>query len=67
MTHDEAMKILEQPPLSEEESKELLREVARKREISEDEVMKFHQMPEFTENSEARRNFIILELSCTKS
>lgn len=49
MTRDEALKILEQPPLTEEESKELFSEVARRLEISEDELMKFHEMPECTE------------------
>jgi len=49
MTRDEALKILEQPPLTEDESKELFAEVARRLEISEDELMKFHEMPECTE------------------
>lgn len=49
MTRDEALKILEQPPLTEEESKELFSEVAKRLEISEEELMKFHEMPECTE------------------
>ncbi len=49
MSRDEALKILEQPPLNEDESKELFSEVARRLEISEDELMKFHDMPECTE------------------
>ena len=49
MTRDEALKILEQPPLSEEESKELFTEVAKKLEISEEELMKYHEMPECTD------------------
>ena len=49
MTRDEALKILEQPPLTEDESKELFAEVASRLEISEDELMKFHEMPECTE------------------
>ena len=49
MTRDEALKILEQPPLTEDESKELFTEVAGRLEISEDELMKFHEMPECTE------------------
>lgn len=49
MTRDEALSILEQPPLTEEESKELFSEVARRLEISEEELMKFHEMPECTE------------------
>ena len=49
MTREEAMKILEEPPLSESESKELFKEVAKKLEISEEELMKYHDMPECTE------------------
>lgn len=49
MDRDEALKILEQPPLSEEESKELFAEVARRLEISEDELSRFLKMPECTE------------------
>ncbi|MDO4422128.1 MAG: N-acetyl sugar amidotransferase [Eubacteriales bacterium] len=45
----EALKILEQTPLTEDESKELFSEVARRLEISEDELMKLHEMPECTE------------------
>lgn len=50
MTRDEVLKILEQPPLTEEESHELFVEVARRLEISEDELMAFHDMPECTEH-----------------
>lgn len=50
MTRDEALKILEQPPLTEKESHELFVEVARRLEISEDELMAFHDMPECTEH-----------------
>lgn len=49
MTRDEALKILEQPPLTEEESKALFSEVAKRLEISEEELMKYHEMPECTE------------------
>lgn len=49
MTRDEALKILEQPPLSEAECMELFKEVAKKLEISEEELTKFHEMPECTE------------------
>lgn len=49
MTRDEALKILEQPPLTDEEAKELFSEVAKRLEISEDELNKFHEMPECTE------------------
>ena len=46
MTRDEALKILEEPPLSEEESRELFNEVCEKLEISSDELMEFHEMAE---------------------
>lgn len=49
MSRDDALRILEQPPLSEDESKELFTEVAKKLEISEEELMKYHEMPECTE------------------
>ena len=49
ISRDEALKILEQTPLTEVESKELFSEVARRLEISEDELMKLHEMPECTE------------------
>lgn len=49
MTRDEALKILEQPPLSEAESKELFTEVAKRLEITEEELMEFHDMPECSE------------------
>jgi len=44
-----ALEILEQPPLSETESKELFKEVAKRLEISEDVLTKFHELPECTE------------------
>ena len=49
MSRDEALKILEQPPLNEDESKELFSEVAKRLEISEEELLEFHDMPECTE------------------
>ena len=48
MSRDEALKILEKPPLSEEESIELFNEVAKKLEISKEELMSYHEMPECT-------------------
>lgn len=45
MTRAEALEILEKPPLSEEESKELFSEVAKRLQISEEELMKFHKLP----------------------
>ena len=45
MTRDEALEILDQPPLSEEESKKLFKQVAEKLEISEKELMSYHELP----------------------
>ena len=45
MTRDEALEILKNPPLSEEESEFLFSQVAAKLEIREDELMKLHDMP----------------------
>lgn len=49
MEREEALRILEQPALSEEESKKLFSKVARKLEINEDELMSYHEMPECSE------------------
>ena len=49
MEREEALKILERPPLSEEESKKLFTEVAKRLEITEEELMSFHDMPKCTE------------------
>lgn len=49
MTRDEALEILKNPPLSEEEGRELFSEVAQKLEISEEELKKYHELPECTE------------------
>lgn len=49
MTREEALKILEQPPLTEEESRTLFKEVARRLEITEEELMALHKMPACTE------------------
>ena len=49
MTREEALKILETPPLTEEESKELFSEIARKLEISEEELWSYHNLPECKE------------------
>ena len=46
MTRDVALEILEQPPLTENESKELFTEVAKRLRISEGELMEFHNMSE---------------------
>ena len=49
MTRDEALKILEQPPITEEEGKAMFKEVAQKLEISEEELQKYFEMPKCTE------------------
>lgn len=49
MTREEALKILENPPLTEKESMELFSEVAKKLEISEEELWSYHNLPECTE------------------
>lgn len=49
MTRDEALKILENPPASEEECSEMFSEVARRLEITEDELMRYYLMPECRE------------------
>lgn len=57
MTRDEALKLLEQPPLTENESKELFKEVAQRLEITEEELMKLHEMPECTEKFKSQEKF----------
>lgn len=44
MSREDAMEILKNPPLSEEESKELFKQIADKLEISEEELKKYHEM-----------------------
>lgn len=56
ITREEGMKTLEQPPLSEKESQELFSKVARKLEISEEELRKYHEMPECTEKFKSQEN-----------
>lgn len=50
MSRDDALKILENPPLSETESKSLFKEVAKRLQISEEELMHYHDMPRCTEH-----------------
>lgn len=49
MTRDDALVILENPPLSEEESMALFKIVAEKMGISEEELWRLHKLPECTE------------------
>lgn len=48
MSRDEALKILENPPLSESESKELFLEVAKRLELKDDELKQLYELPECT-------------------
>lgn len=57
MTRDDALRILETPPLSEEESQELFQEVARRLEIGEEELMRYHDMPACTEKFKGQTIF----------
>ncbi|MBR2674854.1 MAG: N-acetyl sugar amidotransferase [Mogibacterium sp.] len=49
MTREEALAILENPPASEEECAEMFREIAKRLEISEEELREYHEMGECTE------------------
>ena len=49
MSRDTALEILKTPPLLEKESKDLFKEVAKRLEISEEELMSYHDMPKCTE------------------
>lgn len=49
MTREEALKILEQPPITEEEGQAMFKEVAKRLEISEEELQKFFEMPKCSE------------------
>ena len=60
ITREEALKILEQPPLTEEEGMELFQEVARRLEISEEELWKLHQLPECTEKFRSQEKIYTL-------
>ncbi len=49
MTRGEALKILEQPPVTEEEGQAMFKEVAKRLEISEAELQNFFELPKCTE------------------
>ena len=57
MTREEALKILDEPPLTEEESKELFSEVANRLRITEEELMKYHELPECNEKFKSQERF----------
>lgn len=54
MTREEALKILEQPPITEEEGKAMFKEVAKRLEISEEELQKYFEMPKCTEKFQSQ-------------
>ncbi len=56
LSREEALNILANPPLTEEEGAELFREVAKRLGISEDELMAFHELPPCTENFKSHRS-----------
>lgn len=57
MTRDEALKILENPPASEAECREMFNEVARRLEITEDELLSYYLMPECRERFRSQEKF----------
>lgn len=50
MTREEALVILDNPPVSKEEAQDMFKQVAEKLEISEAELKKFFELPECTEH-----------------
>ena len=50
MSREEALEILDRPPLAEEVCKELFTEVAKRLEISEEELLRLHKLPECTDH-----------------
>jgi len=57
MGREEALKILEQPAVSLVEANQLLSEVANRLDVSEDELLKFHRLPECTEKFKSQAKF----------
>lgn len=56
MSREEALHILEQTPLTEEEGKVLFKEVAKRLEITEEELMTYHELPPCTEKFKSQRS-----------
>lgn len=52
---EDALEILSRPPLSEEEAKDLFKQVAAKLEVTEDQLMKWHDMPKCTEKFKSQK------------
>lgn len=55
MSREEALNILEKPPVSEEEAKEMFSEVAKKLEISEQELLNYMNLPECSDNFKSNK------------
>lgn len=55
MSREEALEILSKPPVSEEEAKEMFAEVAKKLEISEEELIAFMNLPECSEKFKSNK------------
>lgn len=60
MTREEALEILSKPPITENESKALFTEVAKRLEISEEELMALHDMPECTDKFKSQEKIYAL-------
>lgn len=60
MTREEALEILSKPPITEDESKALFTEVAKRLEISEEELMALHDMPECTDKFKSQEKIYAL-------
>ena len=60
MTREEALEILSKPPITEDESKALFTEVAKRLEISEEELMALHDMTECTDKFKSQEKIYAL-------
>lgn len=60
MTREEALEILSKSPITEDESKALFTEVAKRLEISEKELMALHDMPECTDKFKSQEKIYAL-------
>lgn len=60
MTREEALEILSKPPVTEDEGKALFTEVAKRLEISEEELMALHDMPECTDKFKSQEKIYAL-------
>ena len=67
MTREEALRILEEPPLSEEDGKALLSEVAKKLEIDVSELKQYHEMSESKEQFRSNRGLYKLGIKLYES